>query len=411
MAAHADSKSRASLFTVPSTRQSDIRLADKLDPKQPAAIADWLIEFIGALNTEERELVVGKLAEEKDGKAVAKKYKISPPKGMTAFSKQEESELHAEYTRWRDTVLRNVASSLMRSINWNKHAALRTFVRHGDSNRGIDAIQVSYDGAELYHYVLEMGDKSKPHAQTGLQRDWAHVCIAAYCPATQVKPFTIFTDIDTHEAVETKLHALLENYESNNTLAAMGPDSFIDVVVRLLQAEVPVLKEWANGKRSDAAEAGGYAYATRLEFVQAVMMMLPELVPSAQPLYKSALDPGVEAGLNAMASGRPGQDQGNRLRLQRPSGAQAPRPRPPFNACVFCDCRACPNTSNKQELCCVFGGKRVALKQGATQDEHNFRDTNVSFLARHKEYAKPPYLKGMLARKHLNDFTKLAAQR
>ena len=135
-----------------------------------------------------------------------------------------------------------------------------------------------------------MGNKSKPHAQSGLQRDWAHVCIAAYCSPTQAKPYIIFTDTETHEAIETKLHALLENYESNNTLEAMDPDSFIEVVVRLLQSEVPVLKEWANGKRSEAAEAGGYKYPTRLAFVQAVTNMLPELIPSARPLYKSALD-------------------------------------------------------------------------------------------------------------------------
>ena len=137
-----------------------------------------------------------------------------------------------------------VANALLRKVQWASSPELERLVLHGTREDHTDAYSVSKDGKAFYNQLRMMGSYQAHSAQQALVTEWSRILCAAYSPDDTV----VFNDVSSHESFTSSLLHIMINYERVPAQKAAPPVSFVETILKLIVAEVPKLKTYAEAQ-------------------------------------------------------------------------------------------------------------------------------------------------------------------
>ena len=305
------------------------------------------------------------------------------------------TERFTMHTLAYDDVMAIVASIIIARVRWQYEPTLRTLV-HGDP---MAEDSTSRDGHGLYDALIRLADSSRAVVQDEYLREWAEITVCA----EQGTASGVFAGAATYQQLLAAHDQQLRNYEAVAQHAALPAHPYVRTALRQIRAEVPTLEMWATEKTVRLAENSSL-YATRQEFHAALQSLTPALMPSSVSLITSVRGGSAthDPVLSALSRGGPrGNDRGGDRRpfgfTQRQPFSGNPRPRPPFNACGYCDCRACSAREGDPMRLCGSCGDGVP-KANATDEEKRFMAASKKIFKTDPKYSASPYMKGSEAR-------------
>ena len=367
-----------------------------LDPSQITTINNWLITFGACAPVD----VMNFLEEPADVRTPAKfaaYYKIPYTSHDDKSAAADKYRDHQHVAAVLNVI---VANALLRKVMWASSPELERLVLHGTREDHTDAYSVSKDGRAFYVQLRMMGSYQAHSAQQALVTEWSRILCAAYSPDGH-KQVVVFNDVSSHESFTSSLLHIMINYERVPAQKVAPPVAFIETMLKLIIAEVPKLKTYAEAQVLEYS-ANPDLFGSRNAFYDDVAKRAKWLMPSHSEAHQTSLASPTLHAMNGPR--RPAQPRAG------PGTSTAPRQVRWFTACQHCDSRGCANTSTGgPQGCAVLGG--AAPKPGATDDEKGHIATSRAFLKANPKYRQAPYLKGESPRRHLGAYTRQLAAR
>ena len=225
--------SGSTIHTTPSTTRYKLNAKlSKLDPTNTLVIHDWLIDLRAAAGTEFKVCFVPRADFESF-------YRLEENMPISEYSKADIAEAMSD---WTQSVVEPLSKMLygwiINHIEWRKDPELKRLIKGSDGTLGLCETE---SGRDLYLHLYARGTARQPHVQSRMEAEWAAVYAEAH---SEARSRTIFSDVNTSDAVINQLSLLLETYEKIDAHRLAPPKVFIDTMLRLFAHEVPCLVDF-----------------------------------------------------------------------------------------------------------------------------------------------------------------------
>ena len=268
-----------------------------LSVDEPTEIAQWLVAFEGVFSKIEWDYITTATPPwSLTQRQWIDKLNAHQTSVYSSYSRPEQSEAFNEFKEWAETLSHRTCGVLLGHIAWQSEPELERQVLKGDSSH--DAIKTSRNGWRLLQLLTKLGRSDTVQAQTAHEIEWAKVFNTANTPLDEPRTHVIFNDVSSFQAVNTKLHSLLRNYEDTDVNRVQQAHVFIKTILQLFEREVPMLASWAGTSLINLI-TDPTALGERDEFVASMKTIVSNKLPSSNASHLPAAREGILAWLHS----------------------------------------------------------------------------------------------------------------
>ena len=255
-----------------------LRDLPRLDPRERTSIATWMDKLDALCGDDARFL-----HDHEQPRDASEFAKLQRRPYTTRSERDEVDKLYETYKLQAARFSVELYNVLVLKVTYDEHPRLKNLVQRGELPDSSDALRLTKNGFKLRHILKEMGSTASERAQTLLTTEWSTHMAAAYAPEG-AKTVVLFADVTTCDAIAATIYRFQTNYEEVPAQRATPPREFIKVVLKLVAAEVPELKMYAERELVNMA-LGINKHATRCAFVSELVETSEQLMQSRAALY------------------------------------------------------------------------------------------------------------------------------